>query len=132
MASSRKSDESLLFAVPSVYRTAMRTQSPDVAQGPCEAVEVLAPARLHLGFLDLNGGLGRRFGSLGLTIDGIGTRLTIARTSQASPHKAAPRRAQRMLDALTTGRFATLGPLALDIEVAIPEHVWLCSGTRRW
>ncbi len=27
---------------------------------------MFAPARLHLGFLDLNGGLGRRFGSLGL------------------------------------------------------------------
>src|SRR5882672_592426 len=114
------SDESLLFAVPSVYRTVMRTQSSDVAQGPCEAVEVFAPARLHLGFLDLNGGLGRRFGSLGLTIDGIGTRLTIARTSQPNPQNAAPPRAQRMLDTLTGGRFAALGPLAIDIEAAIP------------
>jgi beta-ribofuranosylaminobenzene 5'-phosphate synthase len=108
----------------------MRTQSSDVAQGPCEAVEVFAPARLHLGFLDLNGGLGRRFGSLGLTIDGIGTRLTIARTSQPSLHKAAPPRAQRMLDTLTGGHFATLGPLAIDIEAAIQEHIGLGSGTQ--
>src|SRR4029077_16164411 len=111
MASSRKSDESLLFAVPSVYRTAMRTQSSDVAQGPCEAVEVFAPARLHLGFLDLNGGLGRRFGSLVLTTAGTGTRRTKPRTSQPNLH-AAPPRAHRMLDTLTGGRFATLGPLA--------------------
>jgi len=108
----------------------MRTQSSDVAQGPCEAVEVFAPARLHLGFLDLNGGLGRRFGSLGLTIDGIGTRLTAARVAQPGARKSAPPRAQRMLDALTAGRFAALGPLALTIEATIPEHVGLGSGTQ--
>jgi beta-ribofuranosylaminobenzene 5'-phosphate synthase len=108
----------------------MRTQSSDGAQNPCEAVEVFAPARLHLGFLDLNGGLGRRFGSLGLTIDGIGTRLSIARALRPGFHKPAPPRLQRMLDALTAGRFAALGPLAIAIESAIPEHVGLGSGTQ--
>jgi beta-ribofuranosylaminobenzene 5'-phosphate synthase len=108
----------------------MRTQSSDVAQGPCEAVEVFAPARLHLGFLDLNGELGRRFGSLGLTIDGIGTRLKVMRAAPANPHKSAPSRAQRMLDALLAGPFPTLGPLALSIEATIPEHVGLGSGTQ--
>ncbi|MGH6945016.1 MAG: beta-ribofuranosylaminobenzene 5'-phosphate synthase family protein, partial [Geminicoccaceae bacterium] len=39
------------------------------------AVTVCAPARLHLGFLDLHGGLGRRFGSIGLTLEDIATRL---------------------------------------------------------
>lgn len=38
-------------------------------------IYVEAPARLHLGFLDLEGGLGRRFGSVGLTLDGISTKL---------------------------------------------------------
>jgi len=32
-------------------------------------IRVTAPARLHLGFLDLNGAIGRRFGSIGLAID---------------------------------------------------------------
>src|SRR6185437_7148504 len=44
--------------------------------------------------------------------------------------KSAPPRAQRMLDALTAGRFAALGPLALTIEATIPEHVGLGSGTQ--
>lgn len=108
----------------------MRTQSSDVVQGPCEAVEVFAPARLHLGFLDLNGGLGRRFGSLGLTIDGIGTRLSVTRDAVAGRRDALPSRAQRMLDSLSTGHFAALGPLAVQIERAIPEHVGLGSGTQ--
>ena len=43
-------------------------------------VYVEASARLHLGFLDLEGGLGRRFGSVGLTLDGIATKI-IARPS---------------------------------------------------
>ncbi len=32
-------------------------------------VSVEATARLHLGFLDMNGGLGRKFGGLGLSLD---------------------------------------------------------------
>ncbi|RFU49350.1 beta-ribofuranosylaminobenzene 5'-phosphate synthase family protein [Paraburkholderia sp. DHOC27] len=42
---------------------------------PDACVSVDAPARLHLGFLDPNASLGRAFGSLGLMIDGAGTRV---------------------------------------------------------
>ena len=42
-------------------------------------VTVTASARLHLGFLDMNGGLGRRFGSLGLAIDRPVTCLRLQR-----------------------------------------------------
>src|SRR5260221_11827542 len=97
------SDEALLFAVSSVYRTIMRTQSSDVAQAPCEAVEVFAPARLHLGFLDLNGGLGRRFRRLGLTLDGIGTRLPGARGAAASRREPPPPPGQPKPHAPTEG-----------------------------
>ena len=37
------------------------------------ALTVRAPARLHLGFIDLDGSMGRRFGSVGLTLNGLGT-----------------------------------------------------------
>ena len=36
---------------------------------PIDLVRVSVPARLHVGFVDLNGGLGRRFGSLGIALD---------------------------------------------------------------
>ena len=42
-------------------------------------IYIEAPARLHLGFLDLDGSLGRRFGSLGLTIDDIVTKIIVRR-----------------------------------------------------
>ncbi len=41
-------------------------------------LEVRAPSRLHLGFLDPSGTLGRRFGSLGVMIEGFDTRVSIA------------------------------------------------------
>ena len=44
----------------------------------CEGVlELHAPGRLHLGFLDPSGTLGRAFGSLGLVIDGFETVLEL-------------------------------------------------------
>jgi predicted sugar kinase len=44
---------------------------------------VTVSARLHLGFPDLNGEFGRRFGSLGLSISEPRGRLTLRRASAA-------------------------------------------------
>ena len=65
------------------------------------AVRVVAPARLHLGFLDLNGGLGRRFGSIGLAIDQPRTDLILARSATSSADGPDSKRALAAL-----GRFA--------------------------
>jgi hypothetical protein len=46
-------------------------------------VAVTVSARLHLGFLDLNGEFGRQFGSLGLSISEPRGRLTLRRASVA-------------------------------------------------
>jgi beta-ribofuranosylaminobenzene 5'-phosphate synthase len=40
-----------------------------------DTVTVRAPGRLHLGFLDPSGSLGRRFGSVGLVIEGFATEV---------------------------------------------------------
>jgi beta-RFAP synthase len=44
-----------------------------------DSITVTIPARLHLGFLDLNGSLGRRFGSIGLAITGLRTKVAFRR-----------------------------------------------------
>ncbi|SAL05142.1 hypothetical protein AWB78_07322 [Caballeronia calidae] len=54
---------------------------------PPSAITVESPARLHLGFIDPNGSLGRVFGSVGLAIDTHGTRVT-ARQAHAATRKA--------------------------------------------
>ena len=105
----------------------MSTQSPRREPRATEAIEVYAPARLHFGFLDLNGGLGRRFGSIGLSIDGIGTRLSLLHG--ASSPDTAPPRATRML-ARIAERLGATTPLRLVLHEAIPEHAGLGSGTQ--
>src|SRR5438270_12469445 len=48
------------------------------AKRRAERVTVSVPARLHFGFMDLNGNLGRRFGSLGVGLEAPLTRVTLA------------------------------------------------------
>ena len=47
-------------------------------------ISITSPARLHLGFMDLNGSLGRKFGSVGLAIDSIETSVTVSKKSVKS------------------------------------------------
>jgi beta-RFAP synthase len=105
----------------------MSTQSPRREPRATEAIEVYAPARLHFGFLDLNGGLGRRFGSIGLAIDGIGTRLALR---QGEPSlETLPARAARTLASIAE-RIGAPGPFQLFVRETIPEHAGLGSGTQ--
>ncbi|HWT20211.1 MAG TPA: beta-ribofuranosylaminobenzene 5'-phosphate synthase, partial [Variovorax sp.] len=46
-------------------------------------VSVSAPGRLHLGFLDPSGSLGRAFGSLGLVIDGFTTDVELSASASS-------------------------------------------------
>ncbi len=94
-----------------------------------ESVTVIAPARLHLGFLDLNGGLGRRFGSIGLAIDRPRTRLTLRRAARLSVEGKDSERAAAHL-AVLTERLGLPSTYRLSIEEAIPDHVGLGSGTQ--
>ncbi|MEO8420338.1 MAG: beta-ribofuranosylaminobenzene 5'-phosphate synthase family protein [Hyphomicrobium sp.] len=93
------------------------------------AVRVIAPARLHLGFLDLNGSLGRLFGSIGLAIDTPRTELVLKR---ARAFKGEGPDSTRAVSTLR--RFAEVFSLdtAYDVKVtsAIPAHAGLGSGTQ--
>ncbi|MBV9590970.1 MAG: GHMP kinase [Hyphomicrobiales bacterium] len=91
-------------------------------------VVISAAARLHLGFLDLNGGLGRRFGSIGVAIDGPITRLSLRHARQPRAHGPDSERASVHL-AVLARRFGTTNFYALHIHEAIPAHTGLGSGT---
>ena len=94
-----------------------------------DSVMVTAAARLHLGFLDMNGGLGRRFGSLGLAIDRPSTRLTLRRASVPSAEGMEVERAGEYL-ALLTRAFNLSHAYSLTMHEAIPAHAGLGSGTQ--
>ncbi|MBD9355914.1 GHMP kinase [Methylomonas sp. EbA] len=94
-----------------------------------QTVTVIAPARLHMGFIDLSGALGRHFGSIGLALNEINTRLNI--TAADSLQVSGPS-ADRALKC--TRQFCQLlgvsDSLNITIDNAIPEHIGLGSGTQ--
>ena len=94
-----------------------------------DVVRVNAPARLHLGFLDLNGDLNRKFGSLGLAIDQPVTELALVRSNSDVVEGVEQARALRALQ-----RYKSLLKLQscyrLAIKSAIPAHAGLGSGTQ--
>lgn len=93
------------------------------------SVSVSTQARLHLGFLDMSGSLGRRFGSLGLSIDAFTTRLRARASNQVTATGPGAERAQRyakqMLDSL-----GNPGGAHIALEEAVPDHLGLGSGTQ--
>jgi len=92
-------------------------------------VTVAVAARLHLGFLDLSGGLGRQFGSLGLALDEPETELEL--TPGRADFAAGPQaeRARKYLDRLVR-RLGLPPGHRLVIRRAIPAHAGLGSGTQ--
>jgi beta-RFAP synthase len=97
--------------------------------GTIERVTVTVSGRLHLGFVDLNGGLGRRFGSLGVALDAPVTRVTAMRAAGLSVAGTEAERARIHLDRLI--RHYGIAPnVSLQIAAAIPDHVGLGSGTQ--
>jgi beta-RFAP synthase len=92
------------------------------------ALRVTAPARLHLGFLDLNGEIGRRYGSIGIAIDRPSTELTITPSAENAATGPESRRVLKLLRKYTGD--GKLGAYAVDIANAIPAHAGLGSGTQ--
>lgn len=92
-------------------------------------VRVESPARLHLGFMDLNGALGRQYGSLGLTIEGLGTRVSASVAHQADAVGPSAARALACVNAMSR-HLGRLLPARIVVEQAIPEHAGLGSGTQ--
>lgn len=92
-------------------------------------VQVTAPARLHIGFLDLDGGLGRKFGSIGLAIDQPAVMLRLSRSPFPAVSGAEVARAHRYLG-VAKAAFGVEGAHELIVAGAIPPHAGFGSGTQ--
>ena len=93
------------------------------------SVTVRASARLHMGFLDLNGGLGRRFGSLGLSLDELATTLTAYPADQVSAEGPQSERVESFARQSLAAMGITDGTY-IQVHQAIPDHAGLGSGTQ--
>jgi beta-ribofuranosylaminobenzene 5'-phosphate synthase len=91
-------------------------------------VRVEAPARLHLGMIDPHGGLGRRFGSIGVAIER--PRLVLE-ASPAAALAAEGVEAERLAAAARrfSEHYGVEGKVRLRLVETIPAHVGLGSGT---
>lgn len=93
------------------------------------SVSVAVTARLHLGFLDLHGGLGRRFGGLGLALEEPKTVLELRRGATDAADGPQAERALRYLSIVQGALGLPRGHLLL-LREAIPAHAGLGSGTQ--
>lgn len=99
------------------------------------SVMVRAPGRLHLGFLDPSGSLGRRFGSLGLVVDGYETQVELGASSveqvaaSGRAEGAEVGRAAAYLR-LLQGHTGRREPLQLKLRRVLPAHAGFGSGTQ--
>jgi len=98
-------------------------------------MNVRCSGRLHMGFFDLHGGIGRKFGSIGLSLD----EPSLAIEARAADHlnitggPAVPgtvlAKASAIAQQLIT-RLDLAGSVDLHVSRHIPEHAGLGSGTQ--
>lgn len=90
------------------------------------SVSVIAPARLHMGFLDLSGALGRNFGSIGVALDAPATRIVISKSIE----KQIPNPRVQKVVTIFCEVFNVSQNLTIEVIEEIPAHVGLGSGTQ--
>ena len=94
-------------------------------------IRVRAPSRIHLGLIDLHGGLGRVDGGIGIALESPDTvleaeRCAVCRVSGGNEAQAA--RVRQAAEAVVS-RFGITGNAAITILRTPPEHAGLGAGT---
>lgn len=92
-------------------------------------VYVKTPARLHLGFIDLGGELGRIFGGIGVAINCPNVILE-AQPSQTLVIKGGKSNYVKSLVERFLERYHLEAKVSINVKQTIPEHVGLGSGTQ--
>ncbi len=97
-------------------------------------VTVTSSARLHMGFFDLNGVIGRKFGSIGLSLS---KPALVMQLSQAEAKTidvpSGDREIKQKLELLCKQlqqHWGLTSPLSIQLSAALPRHAGLGSGTQ--
>lgn len=95
-------------------------------------IQIKTSSRLHLGFMDLNGNLGRRFGSIGVSLSGPNTKISIKKSHYLSIHNTNNKLTQRIAACVNTfsEHYQTDSNISIRVHKKIPEHKGLGSGTQ--
>ncbi|HWH83186.1 MAG TPA: beta-ribofuranosylaminobenzene 5'-phosphate synthase family protein [Burkholderiaceae bacterium] len=114
------------LVLPSTYRMRIDTE---------QTLTLRAPGRLHLGFLDPSASLGRRYGSVGLVVEGFETEVELSAalaeriTADTPDGNAQLERAGACLNILRA-RTGHYGALHLRLLRVLPPHAGFGSGTQ--
>ncbi len=92
-------------------------------------VTITAPARLHLGFVGLDGSSASKFGALGVAIEHPAVTVKAEKSSRWQVSGPMQDKVRRYIDKLVA-EFEFEQPLHIDIVHTIPSHVGLGSGTQ--
>ena len=92
-------------------------------------VQVKTPSRLHLGLLDLDGGLGRVFGSIGIGVNYPNVILTMNRSERLVVHGDGSAICKQVITRLRK-KYDIKENVTLNLKHKIPEHVGLGSITQ--
>jgi beta-RFAP synthase len=82
-----------------------------------------------MGFIDLSGSLGRHFGSIGIALNEISTRLNLTSAPQLTISGLTSPRIEKYTRQLCQA-LQVSEQIQIEIEALIPEHVGLGSGTQ--
>jgi beta-ribofuranosylaminobenzene 5'-phosphate synthase len=92
-------------------------------------VTIKTPARLHLGLVDMNGGLGRLFGGLGVGIDNPNVVVEAQTASYLKITGKEQQKATQVVDQFFSN-YNVQKKVHLNVAEVIPCHVGLGSGTQ--
>lgn len=101
-----------------------------MSQPDFDSVTIRATARLHLGFIDLHGGLGRIFGSLGVSIDKPAYIVELQRKKEGRVITGEEKDRVKGLAKQLVNHFGSDKGFHLTVWESIPRHVGLGSGTQ--
>ncbi len=104
----------------------------DALSAPVPRVVVEAPARLHLGLIDLHGGLGRVDGGMGVTLMAPTLKVEAERNGTLTVTGGDEETQARVRDAARRAldHLRVPGGAAIAIRRSMPRHVGLGSGTQ--
>ncbi|NYT17906.1 MAG: DUF98 domain-containing protein, partial [Methanomicrobiales archaeon] len=111
------------MAIEELFPVALCTREP--------RIRVRAPSRLHLGLIDLHGGLGRVDGGIGIALDIPDTVLEAERSPECRVYGGNEGQTERVRTAAEAvlSRFAIPGSVAITIIRTPPQHAGLGAGT---
>jgi beta-ribofuranosylaminobenzene 5'-phosphate synthase len=92
-------------------------------------ISIHSTARLHMGFFDLHGGLGRKFGSIGLSLTSPSIELSATRADQLLVTGLVSDRTESIAKKIIT-QLNLSGAVNFHVKQNIPGHAGLGSGTQ--